>query len=60
MNQDRLIARIKELEDVLRFAKPIVGAAVAASSNEFRPMRESVYNRIVAVLAKKEKDSVPK
>ena len=38
--------------EALTKAKPIVGAAVAASSNESRPLREKVYNLIVAALAK--------
>lgn len=48
-----LAARVVELEKALRLAKPIVGAAVAASSNESRAMREKVYNRIVDALAEK-------
>lgn len=41
-----------ELVAALKFAKPIVGAVVAASSNETREQREKVYNKIVAALAK--------
>lgn len=41
-----------DLVSALKFAKPIVGAAVAASPNETREQREKVYNKIVAALAK--------
>jgi hypothetical protein len=44
--------KVKTLVEALTKAKPIVGAAVAASSNESRPLREKVYNLIVVALAK--------
>lgn len=40
-----------KLAEALRKAKPIVGAAVAGASNEARPLRERVYDQMVAALA---------
>lgn len=48
-----LLAEVDRLRGALVKAKPIVGAAVAASGNAARPLREKVYNDICAALAPK-------
>jgi len=46
LQQERLETASKAMKKV----KPIVGAAVAASTNETRPIRKSAYNQLCAAI----------
>jgi hypothetical protein len=50
---DALKAENERLREALVKVKPIVGAAVAGSSNKARPLREAAYAQLVAALAVK-------
>ena len=52
-----LISLAPELAEALRKVKPIVGAAVAAASNEARPIRQKAYDQLCAVLAKLDQEA---
>jgi hypothetical protein len=45
-----LKAKVEKMRKALQMAKPVVGAAVAASSNESRPKRQRVYDKIAEAL----------
>ena len=46
--------KIEILRAALTASKPIVGAAVAKSDNASRPLREKVYDKIIAALSSTE------
>lgn len=50
VTRELLWAEVERLRVVLKKAKPIVGAACAAASNQARPLREKVYAEICKVL----------
>jgi hypothetical protein len=43
--------QIEKIKRALMLAKPIVGAAVAASDNEQRTLRQKAYDAIVEAIA---------
>lgn len=42
--------QLAQMREALQFAKPVLGAAVAGSTNESRKAREKVYDRVVRAL----------